>query len=105
MAESYGDCGPVGIQLRAIVEVSPKILQRHVGNRVNLAANCILETKGGSDYNTLSGNVLNNCGTGLCTGLSYIGTHDVAANNTALITGRSNRRCCRHKTRTLQVAH
>jgi nitrous oxidase accessory protein NosD len=49
-----------------------------IGNHVNLAANCILETKGGSDYNTLSSNVLNNCDTGL----SYIGTHDVATNNT-----------------------
>ncbi len=49
-----------------------------VHNNVNLAANCILETTNGSDYNILSGNVLNNCGTGL----SYIGTHDVATNNT-----------------------
>jgi hypothetical protein len=49
-----------------------------VGNSVTLAANCILETTTGSDYNILSGNVLNNCGTGL----SYIGTHDVATNNT-----------------------
>jgi parallel beta-helix repeat protein len=47
-------------------------------NSVNLAANCIRETTNGSDYNTLSGNVLNNCGTGL----SYIGPHDAATNNT-----------------------
>jgi hypothetical protein len=47
-----------------------------VGNSVNLAANCIVETT--SDYNILSDNVLNNCGTGL----SYIGPHDVATNNT-----------------------
>jgi parallel beta-helix repeat protein len=51
-----------------------------VGNSVNLAANCIRETTNGSDYNILSDNVLNNCGTGL----SYIGPHDVATNNTGL---------------------
>jgi hypothetical protein len=47
-----------------------------LGNNVNLAANCILEIT--SDYNILSDNVLNNCGTGL----SYIGPHDIATNNT-----------------------
>jgi nitrous oxidase accessory protein NosD len=49
-----------------------------VGNSVNLATNCILETTNGSDYNLLNGNILDNCGTGL----EYIGTHDVATNNT-----------------------
>jgi hypothetical protein len=49
-----------------------------VGNSVNLATNCVRETTNGSDYNILSDNVLNNCGTGL----SYIGPHDVATNNT-----------------------
>jgi len=49
-----------------------------LGNSVNLAANCILETTNGSDYNIISGNVLNNCGIGL----SYVGPHDAATNNT-----------------------
>lgn len=51
-----------------------------VNNTVNIAANCILETTNGSDYNVITNNVLNNCGTGL----SYIGTHDVVTNNTGL---------------------
>jgi parallel beta-helix repeat protein len=49
-----------------------------LGNSVTLAVNCILESTNGSDYNILSDNVLNNCSTGL----SYIGTHDTATNNT-----------------------
>lgn len=51
-----------------------------VNNNVNIATNCILETTNGSDYNTISDNVLSNCGAAL----SYIGTHDFASNNTIL---------------------
>jgi len=47
-----------------------------VDNSVNVATNCILETT--SDYNIISNNILSNCDTAL----SYIGSHDVATNDT-----------------------
>lgn len=51
-----------------------------LSNSVNIALNCILETANGSDYNNINNNTLNNCSTGL----SYIGPHDVATNNTGI---------------------
>ena len=53
------------------------------GNRVNIAAICVLEGSSMDDYNMIVNNTLSNCSTPI----SYQGSHDIVANNSGFKQG------------------